>query len=71
MVGAVSTAVSDVNFSNNFPNLTDPAKVADWAESDPNFLWMCPLHHRGAGGAHHAAYADFEASLYIKGLITK
>jgi len=27
MVGAVSTAVSDVNFSNNFPNLTDPVRL--------------------------------------------
>lgn len=55
----------------DFPDLTDPEKVAVWAESDDNFMWLCPLHHRGVGGAHHAAYADFEASLYIRNLIVK
>ncbi|MGH7723657.1 MAG: hypothetical protein ACRENL_12655 [Candidatus Dormibacteria bacterium] len=30
----------------------------------------CAKHHRGVGGIHHAAYADFEASLYIRSLIS-
>jgi hypothetical protein len=55
----------------DYPNLTSIELVQEWAESDPNFMWLCALHHRGAGGAHHAAYADFEASLYVKGLISK
>lgn len=54
----------------DYPNLTDPEKVAEWAESDPNFMWLCSKHHRSAVGAHHAAYADFEASLYVKGLLS-
>lgn len=54
----------------DYPDLTSLEKVAAWAESDPNFMWLCAKHHRGAGGAHHAAYADFEASLYVKGLLT-
>ncbi|MGH7749745.1 MAG: hypothetical protein ACREQ5_34015, partial [Candidatus Dormibacteria bacterium] len=53
----------------DYPNLTDPAKVAAWAETDPNFVWYCAKHHRGVGGVHHAAAADFEAALYVKGLI--
>ena len=53
----------------DFPNLTDPEKVAEWAETDANFVWYCPKHHRGVGGVHHAAYADFEASIYVKNLI--
>lgn len=30
----------------------------------------CPWHHRGAGGAHTAAHADWEASCYVLGLIS-
>lgn len=54
----------------DYPNLTDPDLVAAWAETDPNFIWYCPKHHRGIGGAHHAAHADFEASIYIRDLIS-
>jgi hypothetical protein len=43
--------------------------VAAWAETDANFMWLCAKHHRGAGGIHHAAAADFEAELYIRDLI--
>jgi hypothetical protein len=53
----------------DFPDLTDEAKVAVWAETDANFMWLCAKHHRGAGGIHHAAAADFEAELYIRDLI--
>lgn len=54
----------------DFPNLTDPEKVAEWAESDANFMWLCAKHHRGVGGVHHVAAADFEAELYVKNLIS-
>lgn len=54
----------------DYPDLTNLEKVAAWAESDPNFMWLCAKHHRGVGGAHHAAYADFEASLYIRNLLS-
>lgn len=53
----------------DFPELTDAEKVAAWAETEPNFVWLCAKHHRGAGGIHHAAAADFEAELYIRDLI--
>lgn len=53
----------------DFPDLTDLAKVAAWAETEANFMWLCAKHHRGAGGAHHAAWADFSAEMYIRDLI--
>jgi hypothetical protein len=53
----------------DFPDLTDEEKVAAWAETEPNFMWLCAKHHRGAGGIHHAAAADFEAELYVRDLI--
>jgi hypothetical protein len=53
----------------DFPDLTDEAEVAAWAETDANFMWLCAKHHRGAGGIHHAAAADWTAELYIRDLI--
>jgi len=53
----------------DFPDLMDAAAVEAWAETAPNFMWLCAKHHRGAGGIHHAAAADFEAELYIRDLI--
>lgn len=64
-INAVDIAALDVDF----PDLTDVAKVAAWAESEPNFMWLCAKHHRGAGGIHHAAAADWSAELYIRDLI--
>lgn len=53
----------------DFPDLTDDEKVAEWAETAPNFLWLCAKHHRGVGGVHHAAAADWEAEQYVRDLI--
>jgi hypothetical protein len=55
----------------DFPDLTDAEKVATWAETDPNFMWLCALHHRGYGGAHHASFADFYGALYVQNLLSK
>lgn len=65
LINAVDLAAVELDF----PDLTDEAKVAAWAETDANFMWLCAKHHRGAGGIHHAAAADFEAELYIRDLI--
>lgn len=54
----------------DYPGISNPDEVGAWVESAANFRWLCAFHHRGHGGAHTAAHADFEASLYIKGLIT-
>lgn len=53
----------------DFPDLTDLDKVKAWAETEPNFMWLCAKHHRGAGGIHHAAAADWAAEMYIRDLI--
>lgn len=67
---AVLNAVDLAALEIDFPDLTDPAKVADWAETDSNFMWLCAKHHRSMTGIHHAAAADFEASLYVQNLLT-
>lgn len=66
---AVVNAVSLEALGVDFPNLTDPEKVAEWAESDANFMWLCALHHRGYGGVHHAAAADWQAAQYVQNLL--
>lgn len=53
----------------DFPDLTDIDKVREWAETDANLMFLCPRHHRGVGGIHHAAAADFSAELYVRDLI--
>ena len=65
-VNAVDVAALEVDY----PNLTDPDKVGAWAETDANFLWLCAKHHRGFGGVHHAAAADWEASQYVQNLLS-
>jgi hypothetical protein len=65
LINAVDLAAVELDY----PELVDQAAVARWAETDANFLWLCPRHHRGAGGIHHAAAADWEAELYIRNLI--
>ena len=55
----------------DFPDLTDPEKVATWAETDANFMWLCAKHHRSMTGIHHAAFADFEGALYVQNLLAE
>lgn len=55
----------------DFPGISDPTQVGAWVESDQNFRWLCVFHHRGPGGAHTAAHADWEAEQYVRGLISK
>lgn len=52
----------------DFPFLIDSAAIDAWAEGAGNLEFICAKHHRGSGGIHHAAYADFEASLYVRSL---
>lgn len=55
----------------DYPGISDPTQVGAWVETDANFRFLCVFHHRGAGGAHTATHADWEAGQYIPGLITK
>ena len=54
----------------DYPFLVDSAAITAWAEGEGNLQFLCALHHRGVGGIHHAAYADFEASLFVRSLIS-
>ncbi len=54
----------------DYPGISDPATVGAWIETDVNLRFLCVFHHRGAGGAHTASHADWEASQYIPGLIS-
>lgn len=55
----------------DYPGISDPSRVGEWVNSSPdNLRWLCAYHHRGAGGAHTAAHADWEAGQYVLGLIT-
>lgn len=53
-----------------YPGISDPDEVGAWIETADNLTWLCAFHHRGHGGVHTAAAADFEASKWVKGLIT-
>src|ERR1019366_8852082 len=53
----------------DYPFLIDSAAIDAWAETESNLMFICARHHRGSGGIHHAAFVDFEASIYVRGLI--
>lgn len=54
----------------DYPGISNADEVGAWIESEANFRWLCAYHHRGAAGAHTSAHADWEASQYVRGLIT-
>lgn len=54
----------------DYPGISDPDTVGKWVESAANLDWYCEFHHRGHGGVHVAAAADFEAEKYVRGLIS-
>lgn len=53
-----------------YPGISNPDEVGAWVESASNLQWLCSGHHRGHGGVHTAAAADYEASKWVKGLIS-
>ena len=53
----------------DYPGISDPNAVGAWVESADNLTWLCEAHHRGAGGIHVAAAADYEAAKYVRNLI--
>lgn len=54
----------------DYPGISSTTTVGAWVESETNFRWLCASHHRGPGGAHSASHSDWEASLYVRGLIS-
>lgn len=55
----------------DYPGVSNPDELGAWIESAANLEILCIYHHRGPGGKHTSAYADFEAEQYVKGLISK
>lgn len=54
----------------DYPGISDPEQVGAWVEGADNLQWLCRFHHRGHGGVHVAAAADYEAEKYVRGLIS-
>lgn len=54
----------------DYPGISDPSQVGAWIESAENLMWLCAFHHRGHGGVHCATSSDFEASRYVRNLIS-
>lgn len=52
-----------------YPGIDDPDQIGAWVESAANLMVLCVRHHRGHGGIHHAAAADYEAEKWVRGLI--
>lgn len=67
---AVLNAVDLKTFIKDYPDVSDEAALQTWAESAPNFEFLCTFHHRGHGGVHVASASDFEAEQYVPGLIS-
>jgi hypothetical protein len=67
---SLQNGISLTALEQDYPGISDPTQVGSWIESGANFRWLCVFHHRGQGGAHTASHADFEASLYVFGLIS-
>ena len=53
-----------------YPGISDPTQVGAWVESAENLEWLCAGCHRGRGGVHVAAAADYEAERFVRGLIS-
>ncbi len=53
-----------------YPGISNPDEVGEWVESATNLVWLCAWHHRGHAGVHSAASADYEASKFVRGLIS-
>jgi hypothetical protein len=53
-----------------YPGISNPDEIGAWVESASNLSWLCVKHHRSTTGVHSAAVADFEASKFVRGLIT-
>ena len=53
----------------DYPGISDPDTIGAWVESADNLEVLCVRHHRGHGGIHVAAAADFEAQKYVRKLI--
>ena len=68
---SLQNGISLTALEKDFPGISSTTDVGAWVETDVNFRFLCAWHHRGPGGSHTAAHADWEASLYVLNLISK
>jgi hypothetical protein len=54
----------------DYPGISSPDEIGTWVESAANLEVLCVAHHRGHGGVHVAAAADYEAEKYVRRLIS-
>lgn len=67
---ALQNGVDLARLEHLYPGISNPDEVGAWVESAANLTWYCRAHHRGHGGIHSAAAADFEAEKFVKGMIS-
>lgn len=53
-----------------YPGVSDPDNIGLWVESAENLEWRCRWHHRGHAGVHCATSSDYEATRFIRNLIS-
>ncbi len=66
---SLQNGVDLTRLEHRYPGISDPTRVGAWIESADNLMWLCARHHRGHGGIHTAASADYEAAKWVRGLI--
>ncbi|GAA4626858.1 hypothetical protein GCM10023196_036820 [Actinoallomurus vinaceus] len=67
LINAVDLALLEARY----PGVSVVGEVGEWVNgSADNLMWLCEKHHRGLGGIHHAAAADWEAEHFIRNLIS-
>ncbi len=67
---ALQNGVDLARLEHIYPGVSNSEEIGAWVESAENLNWYCQYHHRGHGGIHVAAAADFEAEKFVKGLIS-
>ncbi len=67
---ALANEVDLARLERAYPGVSTPDEVGAWVESAANLMWLCRAHHRGPGGVHTAAAADYEAAKFVQALIT-
>jgi len=67
---ALQNAIDLALLEKIYPGVSDAQKIGEWVESAENLIWLCTFHHRGHGGVHVASSSDYEASRFIRGLLS-
>jgi len=65
---AMQNEVDLETFAKDFVGVTTQDELMAWAESDPNFQWLCEFHHIGHAGVHVMSASDWSNGWYIPGL---